>query len=564
MKRGVEVVPPRVMWLITLRMILVTFILFLTAFMHMRGMRDYVPHQFRGLYIIAGSAYLETALAVFLHARGQGRFFPPYAQLMLDNLLIAAIILVTDGVDSIFSVLFFFTAIAGSILYYRRGGLWIALQGSAVYIVAILVPFLHPLWPLLDLGERYGQESVLSVLYRGTVNTTAFLMVSLLSSYLSESLRRAKESLRARESDLAELQSLYQNIVRNIATGLITTDLSRRIISFNRAAEKITGRLAADCLYRDLLSVFRLPEGKNPYAYRWVPGEGGWRCEGGLHAFPSTILGMTFSPLRNEEGEMNGIICSFQDLTKMRKMEEAVKRSDRLAAVGEMAAGVAHEIRNPLASISGSIQLLRGDMPDDVQSKRLMEIVISETERLNRIITDFLLFATPRPPKWEEIKTRRLIEETLTLVATHPDVTSGHRFEIVESEAPGPVRGDPQMLRQAFWNLTINAVQAMAEGGVLEIRIGRSDGPQGGEHQSEFLMVEFADTGTGVSRENMDKLFTPFFSTKERGTGLGLSIVYKIVEQHRGATEIEGRPGGGTLVRILLPAGAEGLPEGEG
>ncbi len=198
MKRGVEVVPPRVMWLITLRMILVTFILFLTAFMHMRGMRDYHPHQFRGLYIIAGSAYLETALAVLLHARGVGRFFPPHAQLMLDNLLIAAIILVTDGVDSIFSVLFFFTAIAGSILYYRRGGLLIALQGSAAYLLAILVPFLHPLWPLLDLGERYGQESVLSVLYRGTVNTTAFLMVSLLSSYLSESLRRAKIQL-ARE-----------------------------------------------------------------------------------------------------------------------------------------------------------------------------------------------------------------------------------------------------------------------------------------------------------------------------------------------------------------------------
>jgi two-component system sensor histidine kinase PilS (NtrC family) len=564
MKRGVEVVPFRMMWLVTLRMVLVTFILFLTAFMHLRGMRDYHPHQFRGLYIVAGAAYLETALAAFLHGRGMGRLFPAYGQLMIDNLLIAMIILVTDGVDSIFSVLFFFTAIAGSILYYRRGGLLITLQGSAVYLLAILVPFMRGIWPLLDLGGRYDQESVLSVLYRGTVNTTAFLMVSLLSSYLSESLRRARETLRARESDLAELQSLYQNIVRNIATGLITTDLNRRIISFNRAAEKICGQRAAECLDRDFLGIFRLPEGKNPYAYRWVAGEGGWRCEGGLRDYPSVILGMTFSPLRNEDGELAGIICSFQDLTKMRKMEEAVKRTDRLAAVGEMAAGVAHEIRNPLASISGSIQLLQGDMPADEQTNRLMGIVISETERLNRIITDFLLFATPRPPKWEAVDVRRLLEETVTLAAKHPEVTPGHRFDIAGSDRPVPVQGDPQMLRQAFWNLTINAVQAMPDGGALEIRVGRGEAPVGTEGKGEYVAIEFADSGLGVARENMDKLFAPFFSTKERGTGLGLSIVYKIVEQHQGVAEIEARPGGGTLVRILLPAGANSLPEGEG
>ncbi len=553
MTQNREVLSSRIRWLIILRAFIVASIFLLAVAQQVRGTGLLTP-QIEGLYGVTAAAALLTVLYVLLRPRFGASPAFGYLQLMVDNLLIALIIIFTGGVESVYSVLFFLTVIGSSIMFYRRGGLLVTLEGATLYLVAVLGPFLYRYAAWLDFEGRYAVLGMVSVLAHATINVTAFFTVALLGAYLSESLRRTGEALSARESDLASLQSLYENIVQSISSGLVTTDLRGRIISYNRAAEKITQCPGYRCLGTQFFSIFKLPPGKDPFTYPWDLAEPGWRCEGALAKNAAAILGITFSPLRNERGELGGVICSFQDLTQIKKLEEQIKRSDRLAAIGEMAAGVAHEIRNPLASISGSIQMLKEELPAQEGTEGLMDIVIRETERLNRIITDFLLFANPRPLQTKPADPRAIIEETIDLLRRSLPEKPVYQIMINDTTSGGKVIMDPQMIRQAFWNLSLNAVQSMPEGGTLEIRITRTregGAVPGGARQ--WLVIEFADQGTGIPPEALKKVFTPFFSTKENGTGLGLSIVYKIIEQHQGSIELENRKGGGAVCRLRVP-----------
>jgi two-component system sensor histidine kinase PilS (NtrC family) len=252
---------------------------------------------------------------------------------------------------------------------------------------------------------------------------------------------------------------------------------------------------------------------------------------------------MTFSPLLDERERLTGTICSFQDLTRIRQMEEQVRRSDRLAAVGELAAGMAHEIRNPLASLSGSIAMLREELDLEGTGGELMEIVSGEISRLDALITDFLGYASPREPRPRPTDLGALLRETATLL--RQSRPGSWRIEIADSgEGPPTAEVDPQLMRQVFWNLSLNAIEAMPAGGLLRISLGRG---------TDMARVSFDDSGGGVPPEAMSRIFTPFFSTKERGTGLGLAIVFRIVEAHHGRVEVENRPGEGATFRVEFP-----------
>jgi two-component system sensor histidine kinase PilS (NtrC family) len=266
----------------------------------------------------------------------------------------------------------------------------------------------------------------------------------------------------------------------------------------------------------------------------------------GRDAADDLLLGMTFSPLRDEAARVTGVICAFQDLTQIRRMEEQIRRSDRLAAVGELAAGMAHEIRNPLASLSGSIKILTEELQLEGMGGELMQIVNDEVTRLDALITDFLSYASPREPQARRTDLAQLARDTVTLLRQ----SNGEpwRFEVVETGAGGAVAEvDPQLVRQVFWNLSRNAIEAMPGGGLLRIAIAA--GP-------DAVTVTFADTGVGIAPAAQAKIFAPFFSTKERGTGLGLAIVFRIVEAHHGRVDFESAPGRGTTVRVSFPAGA--------
>jgi two-component system sensor histidine kinase PilS (NtrC family) len=261
------------------------------------------------------------------------------------------------------------------------------------------------------------------------------------------------------------------------------------------------------------------------------------------------ILGMTASLLKDEANAVRGIILIFQDITKMIEMEEQVRTQERLATVGSLAAGIAHEIRNPLASLSGSIQVLQGELDLHGDNKHLMDIVVRETDRLNTIITEFLEYARLKNAQNDRIELLPILDETIMLLKNCRDCSCDIRIRhTIDPDVV--IRGDAQRLRQVFWNLLINACQAMPQGGEIVITAR----PFTRAHDdTSWWEIRIADTGWGIAYDDRVKIFNPFFTTKTGGTGLGLAIVYRIIEDHRGTITVDSVPGKGTQFIIRLP-----------
>ena len=448
---------------------------------------------------------------------------------------------------------YFLAIIGASILLYRRGSLVTAGISALFYSIAVWAPYFPSLASFLDYEQVYHSLSRVYVLYRIVLTSFGFFLVAVLSSYLAETLRQTGEELSVTSDHLDKLERRSEDILQSIASGLVTMTLTGHIDYINRMAGKIVSIRGEEALGRHFLDIFELKEGWDPFenmhSFEREPHRvEGW-VRGGLSE--EQCLGMTFSLLRETGGQTAGVICSFQDLTQVKKMEEQIRRSDRLAVVGELAAGMAHEIRNPLASLSGSIQLLAEEEVPRETGRELMEIVKSEVSRLNTIITDFLRFANPRPLQLKFIDLLVILRDTVTLLQK----SSSPECEILfhdggEEECYAEV--DPVQIKQVFWNFCSNAVEAMPAGGRLVVSIGRT--AAGSEAREEQVKITFADTGVGIPAGEIDKVFTPFHSTKEQGTGLGLAIVSKIVEAHHGRIDVESRIGEGAVFSIFLPA----------
>ena len=259
-------------------------------------------------------------------------------------------------------------------------------------------------------------------------------------------------------------------------------------------------------------------------------------------------LGFTIAPLFAEAGETSGMVITFQDLTDVRALEETSRRQDRLAAIGRMAASIAHEIRNPLAAMRGSIQMLRADMEGESSQTELMEIILRESDRLNRIISDFLSYARPRSIIQSKVDVAALLKQTFTLLRHSAEI---HESQIIKEEVPDApllIDADSEQLQQVFWNLARNALQAMPKGGTLTANVQ--------QRLPSRLQIAFTDTGRGMSPEQVEHLFEPFSSTTG-GTGLGLSIVYQIIRDHGGTINVRSRLGQGTTITIELPVGGD-------
>jgi two-component system sensor histidine kinase PilS (NtrC family) len=242
------------------------------------------------------------------------------------------------------------------------------------------------------------------------------------------------------------------------------------------------------------------------------------------------------------------------------EMEEQVRRADRLAAIGRIAAGMAHEIRNPLASISGSIQLLKEEMPLDGSYQKLMNIVLTETDRLDQIITDFLTYARPAPPQLQPCNINNLLKETITLAMNSPYYSSQITIELSLAEKETEILIDPHQMKQVFWNLSINALQAMPSGGTLRLSTRwlekswqDADKNRYRNLNSPLTEIIIADTGIGIPSQDKPRIFDPFFTTKDNGSGLGLAIVYRIIEEHKGYIEVDSKEGEGTSFHIWFP-----------
>jgi len=395
------------------------------------------------------------------------------------------------------------------------------------------------------------------------VQTSALLLVALLASALSRELRIAGEALSESASDLVLLRNLHEHTVDSLNSGLLTTDLENHVRSLNPEAERITGLAPSEVLGRDLEEV--LPGVREALMVgRETPSGGRLRARMPLvqPGGEKRHLGLASSILRDGEGLASGWVVIFQDVTEVVAMEQELRRSERLAGIGQLAADIAHEIRNPLAAISGSVQILEaslGEHEADPEPRRLMSIVLREIDRLNDLITEFLQFARPAPTKPTQVDLGSVVQDLVEMFeAARPE---GVEIE-VDLGTKLTALADPTQVRQILWNLILNAAQAMPEGGRICISVaevaaepqeGASEGRNDAKGGADFVEVTVADTGVGIAPEVLERIFDPFFTTKPEGSGLGLATVHRIVEANGGNLRVQSLVGEGTVLRVRFP-----------
>lgn len=527
-------------WLMFFRVLIITLLLGSSLVLRIIG-ADFAanPTQLTLLGVIIVTYALTIIYALVLRALRDHYERFAYAQLVIDLVISAVLISITGGTGSLFLILYALTVLNASILLYRRGAMYMMALSTALVVFQVAREALGWWLP----GGPVPDRELLGVLLSGITNISAVFLVALLAGYLGEELRTAGRRLRMASRDLESARALNERIIQSIQSGLVAHTLEDDIIFFNPAAERITGLAADAVLYDRVGEVFPgLPtDAESPG--RW---EAGFVRPDGAHR----VLGYARSPLLDGAGAQRGWILAFQDLTPLREMQANMRRSERLAAIGKMAAGIAHEIRNPLASMSGSIQMLRETTDLDPIGQRLMTIVLRETDRLNALITDFLQFARPNPPQRERVDFGALLEEIVQVFGylRHP-LDSGERglgLDVELDAADGiELDADPRQLKQVFWNLLNNATQAMPSGGVVRI-VARLDGDR--------VRASVIDTGEGIPADALDRIFDPFYSTKEHGTGLGLAQVARIVEEHSGRMDVTSTVGEGSTFTVELPA----------
>lgn len=493
------------------------------------------------IFVVVIAVSIIYAVALRLNTRWR---LQASVQLLIDALIVTWLVWATGDVRSPFAALYIVIISVASIFLSARAAL-VAAVGCAAIFTGLSVGILSGLIPTFVPAEP--EVSTLKLIQSIGLNDIAFLVVGILAAQLAQRQSRYDVQLSETTQTLANLRALHERIVESIRSGVITTDLQGRIYTFNAAAEEITGYEAKDVRGQEVSIFFgELGEHIEESMQAAADDEPSPRFEADCLTADGLKLRLGFSifPLFAESGETTGLVITFQDLTQVRALEETSRRQDRLAAVGRVAASIAHEIRNPLAAMRGSIQVLRSEMDSNSSQAELMEIILRESDRLNRIITDYLAYARPRSQAHTTVDVRELLRETFTLLRHSPEIKDGHGLEEDYALEPMMVNADASQLKQVFWNIARNALQAMPAGGTLRAELRSSAGHR--------LRITFTDTGRGMSPEQVEHLFEPF-SSRTGGTGLGLSIVYQIVRDHGGTINVRSREGQGTTIAIELP-----------
>jgi two-component system sensor histidine kinase PilS (NtrC family) len=498
----------------------------------------------KALPVLGFVASLTVAYSL-AHRFERTRLFQVRIQFAVDIALVTWLVWSSDVVQSPYTALYIVIISIASLFLTSREVIFTSVACAVAFTACALAALSgyggHPTRELMEGSLSRAIQTV-------GLFDIAFFVVGLLSARLAEHQSGSDVRLIEATQSLASLRALHERIVASIRSGVVTTDLQGRIYTFNAAAEEITGYRELDVRGQDASIFFgELGEPTRASLNAADLGQTGPRLESDcLTAEGMRLrLGFSISPLFSETGETTGSVIAFQDLTHIRALEETSRRQDQLAAIGRMAASIAHEIRNPLAAMRGSIQMLRHEMKSDPSQTELMEIILRESDRLNRIITDFLTYARPRSVTQSRVDLGELLKQTFTLLRYSPEVSERQTIEEDIPEGPFLANADPEQLQQVFWNLARNALQAMPEGGTLRAELGRNS--------NNRIRIAFSDTGRGMSPAQVEHLFEPFSSTTG-GTGLGLSIVYQIIREHGGTINVSSREGRGTTITVELPA----------
>lgn len=476
-------------------------------------------------------------------------------QIAVDIFTISALVVLTGGVDSVFGVLFLVSVVSAGWILTTRATL--ALAGLAATLIAVIaagyyvmrtgvLPLVSPY--LGEAVERAAPHDLPELVTIICAQGLAILLVALLFSNLVQRLGGA--------------HIVDEEILENMTDGVIAVDRDQRLVYVNRVARGMLGIGRSDVVVGQSIDDVINADGNGPlHRALKVPRSQTMELtiasEAGKIMIPVEV---GVSRLADSKGKDRGAVALLADLTERRAMEEVMRRMARLEVVGEMSTSIAHEVRNPLASISGSAQMLLEICDVDEEGKRLLELIVDESGRLDRLVTNFMLFSRPHhvSPSW--FRLWDVVDDVTLMLSKTPDRPDC----CVDVNVPKDLmcHADSNLLKQVFYNLAMNAFQAMSDGGHLNIEATSARGfPQGRlkfcgtgpPTQVDGIAVSFADSGTGVSGDAAGRLFDPFFTTKTRGTGIGLAIVERIIEAHKGQISLESEEGEGATFHIWVP-----------
>jgi two-component system, NtrC family, sensor histidine kinase PilS len=522
--------------------LMVIFVLLVTTWFWSSGALRLSFENFpQGLFLVFLISVGLTIVYFFLLRLSDTYRWQIRAQFLLDALLITWLIWRTGDLTSPYITLYIVLISVSSFFLTPRSTLLMSLACALLFsgLSALAVT-----GTIESFGTEQDTGKVAQII---SFHVVAVLLVGLLASKLSDR-RSSGEKLEEAAKDLANLQALHERIVESIKSGLITTDLDGKIITYNAAASEITGHQLDDIRGNSIHEIFGdIQEQIDLSLAAAGAGEQLPRFETDLltpDGF-AVRIGYSVSLLYTETHDASGLIVTFQDLTEIRSMEESIRRKDRLAAVGRVAAGLAHEIRNPLGAMRGAIQVLESTTPPESSQAALMDIILKESDRLNSIITNFLGYARPAAANYAEVDVAESVRDTLTLLGHSPDISETHTITVEVPDETVQISADATQLKQIFWNLARNAVQAMPSGGELKVTVETLP--------NNRVRIVFEDTGRGMSPEEVERLFEPFSSSTSGGTGLGLSIVYQIVKDHNGVINVRSAEGKGTTITLEFP-----------
>ncbi|MEM7582045.1 MAG: ATP-binding protein [Acidobacteriota bacterium] len=469
-----------------------------------------------------------------------------YIQFCGDLLLIS--LLIFKLALPSFSILYIFIISVAAVFLNRTGVLIVAGVAYILYVSATLgwIGWLFD-WgaPLPALPEQ--PADMLQLSYNLVVHVIGFYGVAILTSYLARDAARSEQRLREKDLDLTYLQGLYGDVIRSMSSGLVIADLDANIVSLNRAGEEILGRAETEIVTKHLEQTGILTaEQWSRYLYETGGITVRAECESLRGDGTPIHIGFTLTHLRDAAGGLQGHILLFQDLSEWKELQEQLRTQDRMAAIGQMAAGLAHEVGNPLAAISGSVQMLSRELRDDESRSKLAEIILKESRRLDRTVKAFLQFAKPNERNLAVFDIAAMLAEDIELLSHSGDVQPFHEIAADLVPESALIRADFDQVSQIFWNLARNALQAMPAGGRLTV-VGRIE--------NGYYHMQFRDTGIGMTEEERSRLFHPFKSFFGGGTGLGMAIVYRIVKEHGGEIRVESEPHRGSRITVELPVG---------
>ena len=511
------------------------------------------PETFRGdpLFLLIGLTYALSVLYFATLRFAERHLWLVDLQLAADALIVSAFIHITGGITSYFSSLYLLPIVAASTVRSGRGARQVAVLSAILYLTLVSTQYVDPEYlPVLLRPTREVELPTLRIAqYTVAINLVAFVAVAWLSGWLAESLRSAGARLAVASHEIEDLRAFNEYVIDSLLSGLVSTDAEGRVLTFNRAASAITGIPANEAIGGDVAVPLQLPP---HFRTRLVTlGSGrSLRIDLVYHTRDQRVidLGISATTMAFPDGRA-GYLFTFQDVTAMRRLERDSRLQQRLAAVGEMAAGIAHEIRNPLASMSGSIQVLREELPLTEEQAQLMDIVLRESERLNHTIGSFLAYARPQRFAISRLDLRQILGDAALLLRNGADVRADHVVEVDVPDTPVWYEADENQIRQIVWNLATNGLRAMAGGGRLSLSVRyEHDTAEPGD-----VVLTVRDEGCGIPADELDTIFQPFHSSFEKGTGLGLAIVHRIVTDYSGRIDVSSTVGRGTAFRVHLP-----------